>query len=158
MLLQMQFWIMATLPPKLSRASCSSTPITLDKTILIFGFQMLQRSQWRAIRMTTARLGSLWPRCWKTSAWRTPRAERVPTWWRNNAPLSGQCFPVGWSQSSAEVTVVATDLLRRQSNWTKHQQKQFNFKKHGCVALGFTYCDVTELFSGILCPHWALKY
>lgn len=34
--------------------------------------------------------------------------------------------------------MVATDLLQ-------HQQKQFNFKKHGCVTLGFTYCDVTEL-------------
>lgn len=34
--------------------------------------------------------------------------------------------------------MVATDLLQ-------HQQKQFNFKKHGHVTLGFTYCDVTEL-------------
>lgn len=64
-------------------------PTTVGKSMLIFGLQMRQRSQWRAIRMTTAHLRSLWPRCWKSSAWRTPQVERVPTWWRTNLVLDG---------------------------------------------------------------------
>lgn len=85
-----QFRIMhgqiATVPPKLSRASCSDTGPT---TLRMFVFQMLQRSRWRAIRTTTEHLRSLWPRCWKSWAWRTPQGERAPTWWRTKAALSG---------------------------------------------------------------------
>lgn len=48
---------------------------------------MHQRSQLRATPMMTEHRGSLWWRCWRSSAWRMLQEERVPTWWQSSLSL-----------------------------------------------------------------------